>query len=78
MAKPSFALDCFAFSGPGELSGGTERGAAVKGLEALKSLFSFRENAYGNDDLFSTGETKRGSDMRQSVASADKSHPIAQ
>ena len=53
---------CFNSVAPGDARGAKARAAGPMS----------RECAYGNDDLFSTGDTKGSSDMRESMRNADK------
>jgi hypothetical protein len=62
-------LDCFVVNNScfNSVAPGDARGAKARAAGPMS-----RECAYGNDDLFSTGDTKGSSDMRQSVKSTDK------
>jgi hypothetical protein len=62
-------LDCFVVNNScfNSVAPGDARGAEARAAGPMS-----RECAYGNDDLFSTGDTKGSSDMRESMRNADK------
>jgi len=62
-------LDCFVVNNScfNSVAPGDARGAKARAAGPMS-----RECAYGNDDLFSTGDTKGSSEMRESMRNADK------